>query len=248
MRMRTKAIMLAAAALVSVLAVAAPASASEETVGTCIAELLVEFEEESGTTFVDLEHEAQEDTEAGKEAKAELETLEEEMEDCVESPSPILPAINEVIWGGLSFLVLLGLMWKFAFPAVKNGMEARTERIRADLAAADKAKEDAQAVQAEYEAQLADAKAESARIVDEARQSADQVRTDLIARAESEAAEVRERVNGEVESMRTQAIADVQSEVSDIAIGAAERVVGGSLDRQAQSQLVEAYIQELTSK
>ncbi len=245
MRMRTKAMMLAAAASVSVVSFAAPASASEETVGSCLAETILEFETDSGITLHELEEAA---AEGDEEAKKELETLEEEFEACNESPNPILPATNEIIWGGLSFLILLGMMWKFAFPAVKNGMEARTERIRSDLAAADQAKVDAQAVQTQYEAQLADAKTEAARIVDEARQSADQVRTDLIARAEAEAAELRERANGEIESMRVQAIADVQSEVSEIAIGAAERVVGGSLDRDAQSQLVEAYIQELTSK
>ena len=53
-------------------------------------------------------------------------------------------------------------MWKFAFPAIKKGMDARTERIRADLDAAETAKAEAEAVLDEYQAQLADAKAEAA--------------------------------------------------------------------------------------
>ena len=55
------------------------------------------------------------------------------VKDCHEAPSPILPAANEIIWGGISFTVLLLLMAKFALPPVRNMMEQRTERIRKDL-------------------------------------------------------------------------------------------------------------------
>ena len=37
-----------------------------------------------------------------------------------EAPNPILPATNEIIWGGLSFLVLLFVMWKYAMPALQK--------------------------------------------------------------------------------------------------------------------------------
>ena len=66
--------------------------------------------------------------------------LAEEADDpeaCQEAPSPILPATDEFVWGSIAFLVLLFLLWKFAYPSIKQGMEARTERIRTDLAAAE---------------------------------------------------------------------------------------------------------------
>ena len=94
-------------------------------------------------------------------------------------------------------------------------------------------------------AQLADAKTEATRIVDEARDQADALKSDLQARAEADIAEMRERAAAEVEAGRRQAIGDLRSEVSEIALGAAERVVGASLDRGAQSALVDAYIDEV---
>ena len=74
------------------------------------------------------------------------------------------------------FAVLFFLLWKFGFPAVKQAMTTRTERIREDLDAAEKAKTDAESVKDEYERQLAEARSEAARIMEEARQDADAYR------------------------------------------------------------------------
>lgn len=229
---------LIAAALLAVTAtllLASPASAAGESIGSCIFEIAETAEQEYGT--LEALHEE------GNEAA--LETYEDEMEDCVEAPNMILPELDEIIWGGLAFLVLfLFMVWK-GFPAVKGAMDARADRIRDDLDAAEQAKTDAQQVQADHEASLADAKSEAAQIVDEARVQADALKADLQARAEADVAEMRERAAAEAEVGRQQAIADLRSEVSNIALGAAERVVGSSLDRDAQSALVDQYINEV---
>src|SRR5262249_47599348 len=52
------------------------------------------------------------------------------IDDCQKAPSPILPAKNELIWGTISFVALFILLWKFAWPGLKKGMDTRTERIR----------------------------------------------------------------------------------------------------------------------
>ncbi|MYH97751.1 MAG: F0F1 ATP synthase subunit B, partial [Acidimicrobiia bacterium] len=122
-------------------------------------------------------------------------------------------------------------------------MEQRTQRIQDAIDDADRQRAEAAEVKANYEAELADAKAEAARIVDEARDQAATVRADLQARAEADIAEMRERAAADVEASKRQAIADLQSEVSDIALGAAEAVIGRSLeDPEMQRQLVDDYI------
>ena len=115
------------------------------------------------------------------------------VDDCQKAPSPILPAKNELIWGTISFVVLFVLLWKFAWPGIKKGMDARTERIRDDLDAAEAAKTEAEHVLDDYQAQLADARNESARIIEEARQQADALRRDQEQRLQTELAEMRER-------------------------------------------------------
>lgn len=169
------------------------------------------------------------------------------VDECHESPSPILPALDELVWGSLSFLVLFGLMWKFAFPAIKGGMNARTERIRADLDAAETAKSEAVGVLDGYKAQLADAKAESARIIEEARQAADALKKDQEARLQTELAEARARAAADIESAKAQATADLRGELATLAVGAASAVVNKNLDPAAQTQLIEDYINQVGS-
>ena len=120
---------------------------------------------------------------------------------------------------------------------------SKTMNLESDAAA--KARSDAQAVQADYESRLADAKGEASRLSDEARGAADQVRADLIARAEADAAGIRERAASEAEAAKAQAIADLRTEVAGIALGAAERVVQSSLDADVQGRLIDAYIDEV---
>lgn len=170
------------------------------------------------------------------------------IDDCQESPSPILPATNELIWGGLSFTALLLLMAKFAYPALKKGMEDRTERIRKDLDEAEVAKTEATGIREEYSRQLADAKSEAGRIIEEARQAADAVRRDLTQRAEAEAAEMRQRNAEQLEAERARIMSELKGQVASLAIELAEKVVEANLDKETNNRLIESYITQVGSR
>ena len=181
-------------------------------------------------------------------AAEECHTLLEEgktIDDCQAAPSPILPELNEIIWGVVGFAIVFGAIAKFGYPAMKKGMDARTERIQGDLDAAEAQRTEAGTVLAEYQAQLTDARNESARIIEEARQSADEVKANLTAKAESDIAEMRARAASEIEAAKTQAVADLRGEVATLAIGAAEQVVERNLDNDTNVALVEAYINQV---
>ncbi len=225
---------IAAASIAALLFAAGPAAAAGETIGGCVLEKAIHAEEAHGSLH------------AMKSASAEtLEEFESELESCLEAPNPILPELDEIIWGGAAFLILLAFMvWK-GFPAVKGAMDARSDKIRADLDAADKAKAEAMRTRSEYEAQLADAKTSAARIIEEARAQAAAMSDDLKARAEADIAEQRARAAADIESSRRQAIDDLRSEVSAIAVGAAERIVEASLDAELHRSLIDSYIDDV---
>jgi F-type H+-transporting ATPase subunit b len=170
------------------------------------------------------------------------------IDDCQAAPNPLLPELTELIWGGLAFLIVFFFIWKMGLPAIKKGMAARTERIRSDLAAAETQRSEADQLLADYRAQLADAKNESARIIEEARQSADALKRDQEARLQSELAEMRTRATADIEAAKTQAIADLRGEVAQLAVGAAEVVVGKNLDQATQVQLIEDYINQVANR
>jgi F-type H+-transporting ATPase subunit b len=160
----------------------------------------------------------------------------------------LLPEINELIWGAVGFIVVFLFIWRFGYPAIKQGMATRAERIQNDLAAAEAQRGEAETLLNDYRAQLADARNESARIIEEARQQADALKRDQEARLQSELAEMRERATADIENAKTQAIADLRGEVAALAVGAAEVVVKRNLDQPSQVQLIEDYINQVTTQ
>lgn len=162
-----------------------------------------------------------------------------------ESSNPIIPAWFEVVWGSIAFFLLLIVMWKLALPPIRRAMEARTERIQGDLDAAANAKTEAEELRASYDARLAEANAEAARIIEEARAQAEEVRQERLAAIEPEIAERRAQAEADIEAARERAMAEVRSDITSIAVGAAEQVVLASIDEAAHAQLIEDYIERV---
>ncbi len=228
---------LAALALVLGLALFAsvPAGAQEEGEGA---------EAEGGHAAVEeVIHEAEENGATHADAEC-IEILAEggTVEKCHEAPSPILPETNEIIWGTFGFLVVFAFLgWK-GYPAIKKTMNDRTEKIRSEIEGAEATKAEADAVLADYHSKLADARNESARILEEARQDADAVKAERIAGIDAEIAEMRQRAAAEIESSKAQALADLRGEITALALGAAERVVERNLDDATNRALIDSYI------
>jgi F-type H+-transporting ATPase subunit b len=170
------------------------------------------------------------------------------IDDCQEAPNPLLPETNEIIWGALGFLVVFFFIWKFGLPQMRTAMNNRTEKIRGDLQAAEDQRSEADSVLADYRAQLNDAKSEAGRIIEEARQAADQIKRDQEARLQSELAELRTRAVADIDDAKGRAMNDLRSEVAALAIGAAETVVQRNLDAETQTQLVEDYINQVAAQ
>jgi F-type H+-transporting ATPase subunit b len=190
------------------------------------------------------------DTEFADEAAEECHKLLEEgksVDDCQEAPNPLVPEANEIIWGGAAFIVLLFAMWKWGLPAVRNMMHVREERIRTDLERAEGAKAESEQTLQQYQAQLADARTEAGRIIDEARQAADRVGQEVKARAEDEAREIVARAQADISLQHERALSELRNEVADLSISLAERIVEKNLDRTTQMQLVDSFIEEVGS-
>jgi F-type H+-transporting ATPase subunit b len=236
MRRITRLLLLAALGVAALVGTASPAGAVGESVEGCVIEEMERYLEEK------------EGLEPGTpEYEDALHHAEDVVADCIEAPNVLLPEINEVIWGGIGFIVVLLFLFKFGFPAAKKAMTDRTAKIQADLDAAEQAKADAEAVKADYESKVSDAKAEAARIIEEARQGADQLRADQQTRLNEELAAARAQAQADIDAAKSQAMSELRGEVATIAIGAAESVVGANLDRDAQTRLVEDYINRVAT-
>ena len=157
----------------------------------------------------------------------------------------LLPATAELIAGIIAFVVVFFFMWKWAWPAINRSLENRQQAISGQLGEAEAAKVEAQSLLDDYRAQLADAKGEANRIVEEARAQAETVRSDLVARAETEAGQIVTKAREDAANEKARALQEARQEVADLSIDLAEKVVGENLDREAQHGLIERYLADL---
>jgi len=160
----------------------------------------------------------------------------------VTAKNPILPDAKEIIWTVIAFAFVFAILAKFAFPAMKKGLADREERIRADLERADHARAEGEALLEQHRRQLAEARNEANGIIEEARQAAEQVRRDLVARAEAEADELRRRAQDDARLAGERAMSDLRGQVADLSVELAEKIVEHNLDRDTQLALIENYI------
>jgi F-type H+-transporting ATPase subunit b len=162
-----------------------------------------------------------------------------------ESRNPILPAVNELVWGTIAFLILLFLMYRTVFPSINKAYKDRRANIEGKLEQAEKDRAEAEKLLEQYRRRLSAAEDETQRILEEARANAERVRQDLRAKAEGEAGRELERARQAIRAERDQAIRQLRIEVGTLAVELATRVVGDSLDRERQLRLVDQYIDEL---
>jgi len=157
----------------------------------------------------------------------------------------LLPATSELIAGIIAFAVVFFFIWKWAWPAINRSLESRQQAIGGQLKEAEATKLEAKSLLDDYRAQMADAKAEASRIVDEARAQAETVRSDLVAKAEAEAGQIVGKAREDAANEKARALQEARQEVADLSIDLAEKVVGENLDRAAQHGLIERYLADL---
>jgi F-type H+-transporting ATPase subunit b len=157
----------------------------------------------------------------------------------------LLPAPEELIAGIIAFAIIFFFIWKWAVPALNKTLEARQAAIAAELESAEKAKVEAESLLTDYRAQVAGAKGEAAEIVSDAREAGEATKTDIITRAEGEAEQIKSRADDEIVAERERVASDLRRQVADLSVDVAEKVVGESIDIDAQRKLVDRYIDEL---
>ena len=175
-----------------------------------------------------------------------LAQAEEQAEEISEAKD-LYPAAGELIIGLIAFAVLFFFTWKFVIPSFKKVLDERREKIQGEMERAEATRREADQLQEEYRSQLAGARDEANRIIEEARTTADQLRRDLQAKAEEEAQGIVARAQEEIRAERDRVFQELRAQVGSIAVEIAARVVGQSLDEKTHQRLIDEYIDQVAS-
>ena len=144
----------------------------------------------------------------------------------------------------VNFLLVLLLLYLFAYKPLLRLMDQRAERIRESLEAADTARQEAASSQEAIQEQVTEARREGQRIMDQAREASERFRTEEMDKARQEAEAFVERAKEDIARERDTALQEVRASFGDLAITAAERVIRSSLDRQAHEELINQVLEE----
>jgi F-type H+-transporting ATPase subunit b len=158
----------------------------------------------------------------------------------------LYPHLSELIIAALAFFILFFFMSKWVIPRVNQTLEQRRQKIQGDLEGAEEARRAAQQELGQYREQLAGARDEANRIIEEARKTAESMRRDMASKAEQESQGIVARAQEEIRAERDRVFQELKAQVGELSIELAARVVGESLDKERQLRLVDDYIEELS--
>ena len=148
----------------------------------------------------------------------------------------------QVVIAAANFVVFLVLLYVFALKPVSRMLEDRRNRIEQGLKDADQARTDRENAESERVATLAEARKEANDILSRAQKVAQESRETDIAATKQELERLRERAAEEIEAEKQRAIAELRGEVADLALAAAGRVVGESMNDERQRRLVGEFL------
>jgi F-type H+-transporting ATPase subunit b len=141
----------------------------------------------------------------------------------------------------IAFIIVFLTLNAWVYQPMLNMMESRKQKIAQGLEDARVAAEARASAEKEAAKVIADAQTEASKIVREATERAAVAGLDVKAAAEAEAAKAREAAVAEAEVERNRILGDLRSQVAGLAIAAANKLVGESLDEKRQRALLDEF-------
>jgi F-type H+-transporting ATPase subunit b len=151
------------------------------------------------------------------------------------------------IWTILTFLVLVGLLAKFAWRPLLDALESRQAQIRQSLEDARQARVELERLNVESAKILASARADAEAIVAQTRADADRFREELRQKARSEAAGIVQNAERQIEQETAKAIKQIRLEAVDLSVALASKLLQRNVTREDNERLIEETFRQLES-
>ena len=163
-----------------------------------------------------------------------------------QSHNPLLPETFDILWSTVCVVIIGLAFWKYVLPKFQEVLSERTEKIEGGIAKAEPAQSDARAALERYNAQLAEARGEAARIRDDARAQGQLIIDEMKVKAQQESERIIASGHNQLMAQRQQIVAELRTDLGRNSVDLAERLVGESLtDDGKRSATVDRFLDEL---
>jgi F-type H+-transporting ATPase subunit b len=146
-----------------------------------------------------------------------------------------------------NFVILFIVLKAWVYKPLTDMLEKRRTTIAKGLEDARVAAEARANAEGEAQKILADAQAKAGQVIREASDRADLVAKDIRAQVDVEAAKAKEAALAEATEERNRMLSEVRGQVAALAIAAAQKLVGESLDEKRQHSLLQEFFSGVKS-
>jgi F-type H+-transporting ATPase subunit b len=154
--------------------------------------------------------------------------------------------INATLFGqAIAFALFVWFCMKFVWPPLIAAIEERQKKISDGLTQAERAGKDLDLAQAKAVEKLKEAKSQAAEIIEQANKRRNQIVDEAKTEAEVERQKIVAQGEAEVESERSRAREELRQQVSALAIAGAEKIIKRSIDKEANSDIIDKLVAEL---
>jgi F-type H+-transporting ATPase subunit b len=149
------------------------------------------------------------------------------------------------LWSVITFLILVAVLYKFAFNPLMRLQKARQAEIHQSIVDAENLRDEAQQLLTDYKRQLASARGEADAIVERARKAGEVSKAEILEEARVQAEASLARARQQIERDTNQALQKIREEAADLAVTATAKVARSSLSEQDQLRLIQEAINEI---
>lgn len=150
--------------------------------------------------------------------------------------------LKELIFAMVNFLILVGVLGKLIYKPFLGALESRKQRIKDSFDQADAVSRKADAKLAAYTRRISNAEEEAREILRVAKQKADERSAQIVQEAQNEAAAIMAKAEKTIEEEKYKAIEDLRGEIAELALLAAEQIVGEQVEKAGQDAIVDRVI------
>ncbi len=169
--------------------------------------------------------------------------------DFTQLPSILTPDPGLLFWMLLAFLVVFWVLAKYGFPVIINMVDERNKYIDESLRKAHEAQERLANIEKEGESILQEAREKQAQILKEAAQTRDAIVEQAQEKARAEGARLMDEAKTAIEQEKKAAIADIRKQVAELSVDIAEKVLRKNLkDDKSQMDLIDRMLDDVSAK
>ena len=144
-----------------------------------------------------------------------------------------------------NLMIQLVIFKKFLLKPIKQVIADRKAKADSEIADAQKLRTEAEAMKAEYEQNLQNARTEANQIVATAQKTATARSEEIVGEARAQAAALKQKAEADIAQERKKAVNEVKDEIGGIAMEIASKVVEREISEKDHKDLIDEFIKNV---